>query len=252
MHALTTLCYLSVGGNVGDVDQTFDRAFDALDNGRTTKVVATSGRFETQPMGGHAGRTAFLNAAVCVRTSSSPLELLDCLQSIEDSLGRVRGVRWGPRTIDLDLILWDDAVIREPRLTIPHPACWHRRFVLDALIEIGPDAIHPVHKLSIAELQRRLTVRPFPLTLIGGTPELRDRIRNELAPEFPEVAWAPGEAASMDGGLVVRLGDAAGIVADDLPTGPQLDLIACRAPSASLRDVLVGALDTPTRRSLGP
>ncbi len=250
-----TLCYLSVGGNVGDVDRTFDSAFDALANAPTTEVLATSGRFETRPMGGLAGRTAFLNAAACVRTSSTPLELLDFLQLIEDSLGRTRGVRWGPRTIDLDLILWNDAVIDEPRLTVPHPACWHRRFVLDALIEIGPDAIHPIHTLSIAELQRRLTVRPFPLTLIGGTPELRERIRNELAPEFPEVAflaWAPGEVASMDGGLVVRLGDAAGIIADDLPTGPQLELIAGRDPSASLRDVLVGALDTPIRRKSGP
>ena len=117
-----TVCYLSIGGNVGDVETTLARALDTLADDPATEVLGTSGLFEdasrwvTRP-----GEADFLNAAIRIRTALSPLQFLDLLQSTEDSLGRIRKIRWGPRTIDLDVILWDDAIINETRLSVPHP-----------------------------------------------------------------------------------------------------------------------------------
>src|SRR5262249_51390245 len=98
------------------------------------------------------GQGLFKNAAAVVETSLQPLALLHLLQDIESRFGRVRLVRWGQRTLDLDLLLFDDQLIDTPELSLPHPRLATRRFVLEPLAEIAPDAIDPITKRTIAEL----------------------------------------------------------------------------------------------------
>jgi 2-amino-4-hydroxy-6-hydroxymethyldihydropteridine diphosphokinase len=117
------------------------------------RVTARSALYRTAPVG-YVDQPAFVNAAVLLETELRPLPLLDTLLEIERSFGRDRatGPPKGPRTLDLDLLLYDDLVLDEPELTLPHPAMHQRRFVLAPLHEIAPEWRHPVRRRTIAEL----------------------------------------------------------------------------------------------------
>jgi len=180
--------YISLGGNVGAVADVFGAALDRLDQASGNAVVAVSRCLSTEPVGDHAG-SRFLNAAAAIDTGLAPLELLDLLQSIELTMGRTRSVRWGPRTLDLDLIFYDSEMIDVPRLVVPHPAAWYRRFVLDPLVEIASGFVHPVKQATVDTLRQRLLRRPLVASLAGGVSEKRSGLIRALEPEFPEVAW---------------------------------------------------------------
>src|SRR5262245_38881446 len=117
------LCFIALGGNLGPVSQTFDRALELLER-RGCLVRAASEYHRTPAVGPQAG-PEFLNAAIEVETPHTAFELLDTLQSIETALGRTRRAHWGPRTIDLDLVFYERESFESPRLTVPHPACWY-------------------------------------------------------------------------------------------------------------------------------
>lgn len=172
-------CYIALGGNLGTVQATFQQALALLDGTSGVKVVDSSRSYTTSPVGSHAGEQ-FLNAAAQLHTTLSPSELLIVLQSVETRLGRIRTRHWGPRTLDLDLLLYDQAIVSTPTLTVPHPHLWYRRFVLDPLVEIAPQQIHPRHGLTIAELHARLQSRPLPCVLLGGSSESSAKLRQEL------------------------------------------------------------------------
>lgn len=177
---------VALGGNEGDVADTFDRTIADLIEHPEIDVVSRSRNFTTPAVGSAAG-ASFLNAAVLLETSLEPIDLLDELQRVENKRGRVRTVRWGPRTLDLDLICHSDVVLESERLTLPHSACWYRRFVLDPVAEIAGDFVHPVLSLTFDELRNRLLDRPLRVGLASDaaarlpTPALRV--------EFPEVEW---------------------------------------------------------------
>jgi len=181
-----TLCHLALGGNLGDVKATFAAALERLTSD-DLQIREVSHLFTTPAMGSDAGG-AFLNAAATLETTLAPLAVLDRLLSVEDSLGRQRNIRWGPRVIDLDLIFYGDEIIDEPRLRVPHPGCWYRRFVLDPLAEIAAAALHPEMNESIGSLRSRLLGRPF--VVACETASLRQGLSQALSDEFPTVDWS--------------------------------------------------------------
>lgn len=133
-------CAVGVGSNLGDRLAHLRAAVDGLST--VSRVASVSAVYETAPIGG-PGQGPFFNAVVVVETAHTPRGLLCELLVIERSRGRVRDTRWGPRTLDLDLILWDRQTISEPGLSVPHPRMLDRRFVLEPLLEVWPDARMP-------------------------------------------------------------------------------------------------------------
>ena len=143
--------YLGLGSNMGDRKGNIKKAVELLEKSPGVKVVKLSPMYETEPVG-DVPQGKFINAAAEVYTALFPLGLLALCRSIEDALGRVRTVKWGPRTIDLDILLYDEDVIETAELTVPHPLMHEREFVLTPLSDIAPDAYHPVLKKTVQEL----------------------------------------------------------------------------------------------------
>jgi 2-amino-4-hydroxy-6-hydroxymethyldihydropteridine diphosphokinase len=131
------LAYIGLGSNLGDREGTIRRALELLSAGDDIEVTAVSSLEETDPVG-YEDQPRFLNGAAALSTELSPRELLERMFAVERQLGRIRtGPRFGPRTIDLDLLLYGQESIDEPGLRIPHPRLAERRFVLEPLVELG-------------------------------------------------------------------------------------------------------------------
>ena len=133
-----TVAYVGLGANLGAREETLRRALGLLTEADGVTVLAVSQLRETEPVGG-VDQPPFLNGAVALETTRTARELLDLLLAIEASLGRIREERWGPRTIDLDLLVYGDEVVDEPGLRVPHPHLYERRFALEPLAELAPE-----------------------------------------------------------------------------------------------------------------
>jgi 2-amino-4-hydroxy-6-hydroxymethyldihydropteridine diphosphokinase len=146
---------ISLGGNVGDVRRTLDEAVALFCDGEDVRLVARSSDYRTPPWG-VTDQPAFVNLALVVATRLSPRRLLERALAVEARLGRDRaqGLRWGPRPVDIDLIAYDQAVVDEPDLHLPHPRLAERGFVLAPLAEIAPDRL--IGGTRIAELLSRI------------------------------------------------------------------------------------------------
>jgi 2-amino-4-hydroxy-6-hydroxymethyldihydropteridine diphosphokinase len=145
--------YLSLGSNVGDRETNLRTAIDKLAELGT--VVAVSSVYETEPVD-FTAQPWFLNCAVALRTHLMPKLFLAKMLAIEQYMGRRRMQPKGPRTIDIDILLFGNSVINTPQLDIPHPAMHQRRFVLEPLTEIAPDVRHPIFKRTVYEMRRML------------------------------------------------------------------------------------------------
>lgn len=151
MSGSLVTAYIGLGSNLGDREKHLNRAVEMLENTSGVKVTKVSVYFNTAPVG-YTKQPDFLNAVAELETSLTAYELLGICGSIEKALKRERIVHWGPRTIDLDILLFGNLVLNDVSLTIPHPRMLEREFVLKPLNEIAPERIHPVFGKSIWEL----------------------------------------------------------------------------------------------------
>ena len=142
--------YVGLGANVGDPERTLAAAADEVSRLPDVELRRRSSLYAAAPIG--PAQPEFRNAVVSLVTRRSPAELLAALLGIERAHGRVRGERWGPRVLDLDILLWGDRVVDEPGLHVPHPELHRRRFALGPLAELDPGARHPVLQKTVAEL----------------------------------------------------------------------------------------------------
>jgi 2-amino-4-hydroxy-6-hydroxymethyldihydropteridine diphosphokinase len=152
------ISYIALGSNMGDREKNLKEAVKHIAALPQTKVIKGSSIYETEPVGGPKQRP-FYNAVVKIETALEPEKLLQKLQETEAAFGRVRKEKWGPRTLDLDILLYDQQIIATDKLTIPHPLMAERAFVLEPLVEIDPEAYHPVLEKTAAELLREFTDR---------------------------------------------------------------------------------------------
>ena len=151
--------YIALGANLGDRESNIRAALEKLEHTPGINVTKVSTLIENPAVGGPADSPPFLNAAAELVTSLTPAALLEALLAVEQSLGRTRDVKWGPRAIDLDLLLYADHVLNTRGLTLPHPLMHQRRFVLEPLAQLAPDAVHPTTHRTIRELLDDLDTR---------------------------------------------------------------------------------------------
>jgi len=150
-----TLAYIGFGANLGAREETVQRAVELLGAESGVDLVGVSSFSETDPVG-MVDQPRFLNAAAALETELGPRALLDVLLDLERRLGRVRdGTRWGPRVVDLDLLVYGDEIVEEPGLRVPHPRLHERRFALEPLAELDPDLVIP-GRGSVSELLAHL------------------------------------------------------------------------------------------------
>lgn len=148
------IAYIAFGTNVGNREENINVALKMMED-RGLKIIKTSKIYVTEPYG-YKDQPEFLNGAVEVETSLSCRELLNVLLNIEKDMGRVRHFKWGPRNIDLDIIFYNDEVIDEPDLKVPHPDMQNRDFVLKPLCDLNPNFVHPVFKKTVKTLLEEL------------------------------------------------------------------------------------------------
>jgi 2-amino-4-hydroxy-6-hydroxymethyldihydropteridine diphosphokinase len=149
------IAYVGLGANLGDPEGQLREALSRLNDAPEVEVTRVSAFYRTPPLG-PPDQPWYVNAAARLRTRLGPDELLGLLQQVETALGRVRGERWGPRRLDLDLLLYNGEVIFAPDLVVPHPEMHRRGFVLVPLAEIAPQAWHPVLHQSAGDLLAQL------------------------------------------------------------------------------------------------
>lgn len=143
--------YIGLGSNIGDREKNLDSAIDMLRETPCVKILQVSSYINTAPVG-YTEQPDFLNAVVEINTTLKPDELLKACMDIEARLKRKRLIRWGPRTIDLDILLYGKQIINNENLIIPHPRMHEREFVLKPLSEIAPNAFHPILNKTVAEI----------------------------------------------------------------------------------------------------
>ncbi len=184
---------IGLGSNLGSREENLRTALDLLQQTPGIDLRAVSRWIPTRPVGGPAAQPDFLNGAALLRTSLSPEHLLQRVQEIELQLGRVRAERWGPRPLDLDILLYEQLVVESPRLRIPHPAMAWRRFVLEPAAQVAGWMPHPEIGWTVRELFEHLRLA-FPYVAITGPyPSLNRRLAQQVAQQTgAELVCVPG------------------------------------------------------------
>lgn len=207
-------CLIALGGNLQISPHVFRDAIAQLQLLGCSDLQMSS-VLKTRPVGVDAGHE-FLNAAAVLQTDLSPDALLRTLHEIEAKFHRTRTCHWGPRTLDLDLILHGDRISNIPPLVVPHPAMWYRRFVLEPAIEVAADMVHPTLHESVAGLHQLLMRRPLRLEICLAGPSMEIRMLEEIMHQLQETGggateWYPTDSSAVIGSdtfarIVVRHG----------------------------------------------
>lgn len=155
LHDSRHIAYIGLGSNLDNPEAQLDEARRRLSLVEGLEITGVSSYYATPPVG-VLDQPWFINAVAAIRTTLSPEAVLDTLLQVENDMGRVRTQRWGPRLVDLDLLLYNNTVIHTPQLAVPHPEMAARGFVLLPLTEIAPQAYHPVLKKTAAQLLAEL------------------------------------------------------------------------------------------------
>jgi len=200
-------CLVGCGSNVGGRRDFLDRAMELLRFMPGVTLVGVSRYRDTRPIGGPPGQGTFLNGACLIETDLAPHDVLGMLAAVENTLHRTRDERWGPRTVDLDLLLYEDLVLESDSLTVPHPRMATRRFVLEPCVEIAPDLVHPVTACTLERLLDSISASHPHVAVVGipgsGAPEIAAAVADATmarclhAPRgYPQPASGPpGERA---------------------------------------------------------
>ncbi|CEA02723.1 Bifunctional folate synthesis protein [Jeotgalicoccus saudimassiliensis] len=149
------IAYLGLGSNIGDREESLNNAIAELSEVPGIQVTKISSRYETKPYG-NTNQPDFINMAVEVDTNLTPLDLLETVLGIEHELGRVRTEIWGPRSIDIDVLLYEDLELKLTDLKVPHPEMHLRSFVIDPLYEIAPKREHPTLHMTVEKIKEQL------------------------------------------------------------------------------------------------
>ena len=147
--------YIGIGGNMGDKEKNVVMALELISKSHHTMITKKSKLYETKPVG-YLKQEDFLNCAIEVKTLLTPLELVRFMLSIEKELKRERVIRWGPRTVDLDVLLYDNIISSIDEIILPHPRMQERMFVLEPLCDIAPYAIHPILNKTISQMKKEI------------------------------------------------------------------------------------------------
>ncbi|MCE9551932.1 MAG: 2-amino-4-hydroxy-6-hydroxymethyldihydropteridine diphosphokinase [Planctomycetes bacterium] len=219
---------IGLGSNLDDRAATLDAAVALLDGQEGIELVRRSQGSEYPGVGGPPGQSAYLNAAVTIRTSLPPQALLAEMNLIEQRLGRTRDVRWGSRTLDLDLLLYDDQTIQTPSLIVPHPRLAVRRFVLEPAAEIAGDMLHPGIGWTIARLLTHLREHPRYVALAGPIGAGKTQLGRKISAAVSERYGLPCRSVEepIDDQMLSRF------YADPTGRGPdtELEFLRLRAP----------------------
>ena len=143
--------YIGIGSNLGTPEKNCTKAIEKISNTKDIKIISKSSFYQTEPIGG-VQQGWFVNSAIKIETDLSPENLLSVLLNLELAMGRIRKEKWGPRLIDLDLLLYGNLVLKKQELTLPHPEIQNRKFVLTPMSEIAENLIHPTLKKTIKTL----------------------------------------------------------------------------------------------------
>lgn len=197
-------CLLGLGSNLGDRRATLASACAHLQAIPATQLLARSEWFVTKPIGGTTIQSEFLNGAALLETSLPPQQLAQILQTIENHLGRERVVRWDSRTIDIDLLLYDQQVIETPTLVVPHPRMAFRTFVLEPAVEIAGAMLHPPSGWTLSRLLSHLRTSPRVVALASSQREQADRVAQDIASRLGVRIWQNSRDETSCGGILQR------------------------------------------------
>lgn len=178
-------CIIGFGSNEGDSPALFRAAARMLADSQDLRIVAASSLYASTPAGGPADQPEFLNAALLIETARPAEALLDELLDIELRLGRARTIRWGPRTLDLDLLIAGDEISATSRLTLPHPRFMVRRFAVFPAAEIAPRMRLPTLFCNLRQLRNHLSTTPRSVWLAGGSPTFCEGWRAATHAQLP-------------------------------------------------------------------